>query len=131
MNKSLYTEQGLLRLAEIVKRSRGGRSYRDLEALTGVSHATIRRLEKLEVKTPEDSTLQSLAPLTPYSFEELKAIGQERERPEIREYLVAEDVWPIVSSLPANEAARLAKMIIDLLAAGSEVMAENGVHYEH
>lgn len=116
MTKTLYTEVGLSQLAEIIKQARGDRSYREFETVTGVSHATIRRLELCEVRTPEDATLSQIAPFTPYSYEELKAIAQERERGEIRKYRIAEDVLPIVNELPAVEAARLAQMIVGRLA---------------
>jgi transcriptional regulator with XRE-family HTH domain len=116
MTKTLYTEQGLLRLAEIIKQARGNRSYREFENVTGVSHATIRRLELREVTTPEDTTLSQIAPFTPYTYEELKAIAQERERGEIRKYRIAEDILPMVKELPVTEAARLAQMIVCQLA---------------
>jgi transcriptional regulator with XRE-family HTH domain len=116
MSRTLYTDSGLLRLAEIIKSSRGDRSYREFEAVTGVSHATIRRLEHCEVQNPEDSTLSHIAPFTAYTFEELKAIAQERERGEVRQYRMAEDLMPMVDQLPDREAARLAQMIIGKLA---------------
>lgn len=115
MSKTLYTELGLRRLAEIIKSAREHRSYREFESVTGVSHATIRRLELCEVKNPEDNTLVQVAPFTPYSYEELKAIAQERERGEIRKYRIAEDLLPMVNELPSREAARLAQMIVGKL----------------
>jgi transcriptional regulator with XRE-family HTH domain len=116
MRKTLYTEQGLVRLAEIIKQARAGRSYRDFESETGVSHATIRRLEHCEVRNPEDLTLMQIALFTPYSYEELKAIAQERERGEVRKYRIAEDLLPMVNELPDREAARLAQIIVGRLA---------------
>jgi len=118
MSKSLYTPGGLQSLAAIVKRARGSKSLREFGDLVDVSHATIGRMERLEVTNPEDSTLEKLAPFTPYSLDELKAIGQEREQHSpVRDFRVAEDVWPMVDELPDAEMARLAKMIIDRLAA--------------
>ena len=114
--ESLYTEAGLIKLAKIVRHSRGDRSFREFERLTNISHAVIRRLEIVEVKNPDDSTLSKLAPLTPFSFEELKAIAQERQQGEIRKYRVAEDLLPIVNQLPYSEMARLGQMIIAKLA---------------
>ena len=111
-NKTLYTEAGVSRLAAIVRQARGNRSYREFQNLTGVSHATIRRLELQEVKSPEDLTLAAIAPYTPYTYEELKAIATERQRGEIRSYRVAEDLLPYVRELPDSEAARLAQMIV-------------------
>lgn len=111
-----YTLEGLRRLAQIVKDARRNRSYREFEELTGLSHATIRRLELEEVKEPKDSTLEAIAPHTPYSLEELKAIATEKESSPIREYRVAEDLLPYVNQLPDIEAARLAQMIVARLA---------------
>ncbi|MBW4694659.1 MAG: hypothetical protein KME27_23155 [Lyngbya sp. HA4199-MV5] len=115
MSKTLYTETGLARLAEIIKAARQHKSYREFEAVTGVSHATLRRLELCEVHNPEDNTLSQIAPLTSFTLEELKAIAQERERGKIRKYRLAEDVLPIVAELPNREAARLAQMIVGKL----------------
>jgi transcriptional regulator with XRE-family HTH domain len=115
MSKTLYTETGLSRLAEIIKTARGQHSLREFEAVTGVSHATLRRLELCQVHNPEDNTLSHIAPFTSYTLEELKAIAQERERGEVRKYRLAEDVMPIVLELPDREAARLAQMIVGKL----------------
>jgi transcriptional regulator with XRE-family HTH domain len=106
-----HTGAGLLRLAEIIKQVRGRYSYREFEGITGVSRATIRRLELSEVRNPEDSPLIQLAPHTPYCYEELKAIAQERERREIRKYRI-EDVLPMMDQLPKQQKARLARMIV-------------------
>ena len=117
MTKTLYTEMGLSKLAEIVRQSRGGRSFREFQAVTGVSHATIRRIELEEVKSPEDVTLAAIAPHTPYSYEELKAIATERkQQAQVRSYHLAEDLLPYVNQLPDIEAARLAQMIVARLA---------------
>ena len=115
MSKTLYTQTGLARLAEIMNSARNHKSYREFEAVTGVSHATLRRLERCEVQNPEDNTLSQIAPFTSFTLEELKAIAQERERGEIRKYRLAEDVLPIVEELPNREAARLAQMIVGRL----------------
>jgi transcriptional regulator with XRE-family HTH domain len=115
MSKTLYTVAGLSRLAEIIKTARRGRSYRQFEVVTGVSHATLRRLEFCEVSNPEDNTLSLIAPHTAFSLEELRAIAQERERGTVRKYRLAEDVLPFVENLPDQEAARLAQMILGRL----------------
>lgn len=112
MEKNFYTQEGLIKLGQIVRQARGKLSYRDFESLTGVSHATIRRLELGDVKTPDFATLARIAPRTPYVVEELQAIAFQKPQGEVRQYRVAEDVMPIVMDLPATEAARLAQMII-------------------
>jgi transcriptional regulator with XRE-family HTH domain len=89
---------------------------REFEELTGVSDAVVRRLELQEVKNPDDVTLIRIAPRTPYTFEELKAIAQERQVAEIRKYRVAEDLLPMANELPVQERARLAQLIIGGLA---------------
>lgn len=120
--ESLYTEAGLERLGEIAKSARGARSFREFEKISGISHAAIRRLELVEVKNPDDTTLAKLAPYTPYSFEELKAIAQERQVGEVRKYRTAEDLLPMVAELPVPEMVRLGQMIFGKLA---RLLAEN------
>ena len=116
MSKRL-TEVGLERLAEIIKRARDSRSYREFEKVTGVSHATIRRIENGEVKKPDFETLEKLAPHSPYTPQELQAIAQGKfQVDKVRKYLVAEDVLPMTNELPAAEAARLVQLIVGRLA---------------
>ena len=114
MARTLYTSAGLAKLAEIMEQARGGLSYREFEAVVGISHATIRRIEKGDVKEPEIATLKKLAPHTPYILTELIAIcrGTPNEETEVRQYLVAEDVLPYVRELSDLEAARLAQIIL-------------------
>lgn len=114
--ESLYTAAGLAKLAQIAKDARGDRGYRPFERLSGISHAVQRRLELEEVKNPDDTTLAKLAPYTPYSFDELKAIAQERQMGELRKYRTAEDLLPLVQELPLPERARLAQLIVGTLA---------------
>jgi transcriptional regulator with XRE-family HTH domain len=118
MSRSLTTEGGLSKLAEVIKQARGSHSYRDFESVTGVSHATIRRLELCEVKSPDVETLEKLSRYTPYSTSELLTIAHGRgfQSASIRHYLIAEDVLPMVNELPPKEAARLAQMIVGKLA---------------
>jgi hypothetical protein len=113
---SHYTPKGLQELAEIITKARAQRSYRAFEAITQVSHATIRRLERAEVKAPATETLSKLAPHTPYHLEELIAIAQERKMPNIKRYQTAEDALPIINQLSDTEAARLAQQIVGRLA---------------
>lgn len=114
--ETLYTQAGLKKLAEIARSARGDRSYREFEKITGVSHAAMRRVELNEVKNPDDTTLAKIAPYTPYSFEELKAIAQERSVGELRRYRTAEDLLPLVTELPVEERTRLGQMIFGGLA---------------
>jgi transcriptional regulator with XRE-family HTH domain len=111
-----YTQSGLLQLARIVKQARGKHSYREFEKISGVSHSTIRRLERCQVKNPEKSTWQKIAPHTDYCTEELIAIGEQKEKAEIREYRTAEEALPVIEQLSNKEAARLAQMIVGRLA---------------
>lgn len=114
--ETLYTPAGLQKLAQIARSARGDRSYREFEKISGVSHAAQRRVELGEVKNPDDTTLVKIAPYTPYSFEELKAIAQERQVGELRRYRTAEDLLPLVNELPVEERARLGQMIFGILA---------------
>ncbi|MFB2836501.1 hypothetical protein [Floridanema evergladense] len=116
MPEPLYPESGLLKLAQIIKLARGSRSYREFEAISGVSHATIRRLELSDVKNPDIATLANLAIHTPYTLEELIAVAQERDKVDIRPYRTAEEAMSVVDQLHHQEAARLAQMIIGRLA---------------
>jgi transcriptional regulator with XRE-family HTH domain len=125
MPEPLYTEQGLLKLAQIIKQARGSRSYRELEALSGVSHATIRRLEFSDVKNPDIATLANLAVHTPYSLEELIAVAEERQKVDIRQYRTAEEAIGVVDQLNHQEAAKLAQMIIGRLAKMDVKIQEN------
>lgn len=125
MPEPLYTEQGLLKLAQIIKLARGERSYREFEALSGVSHATIRRLELCDVKNPDIATLANLAVHTPYALEELIAVAEERDKVDIRQYRTAEEAITIVDQLNHQEAARLAQMIIGRLAKMDVKIEEN------
>lgn len=125
MPEPLYTEQGLLKLAQIIKQARGSRSYREFEALSKVSHATIRRLEICDVKNPDIATLANLAVHTPYTLEELIAVAEERDKVEIRQYRTAEEAIGVVDQLNHQEAARLAQMIIGRLAKMDVKIEEN------
>jgi len=114
MGRTLYTTEGLHKLAEIVRQVRSDMSYRDFAAKAGISHATIRRIEAEEVKEPEISTLTKLAPFTPYTIEELIRICQQSsgKLPDVRTYRLAEDILPMVDDLPDIEAAKVAQAII-------------------
>lgn len=125
MPEPLYTEQGLLKLAQIIKQARGSRSYREFEALSKVSHATIRRLEFCDVKNPDIATLANLAVHTPYTLEELIAVAEERDKVDIRQYRTAEEAIAIVDQLNHQETARLAQMIIGRLAKMDVKIEEN------
>ncbi|MFB2897410.1 hypothetical protein ACE1CI_31215 [Aerosakkonemataceae cyanobacterium BLCC-F50] len=125
MPEPLYTESGLLKLAQIIKQARGSRSYREFEAISGVSHATIRRLEICDVKNPDIATLANLAIHTPYSVEELIAVAEERDKVDIRQYRTAEEAIGVVDQLNHQEAARLAQMIVGRLAKMDVKIEEN------
>jgi transcriptional regulator with XRE-family HTH domain len=120
---SLFTEAGLLKLAEIVKQARGERSYREFEEITGISHTTIQRLEGVKVKNPDVATLSKLAPHTPYSVEELVSIAGE-SKTDVREYRTAEEAMAVVGQLSKQEMARLGQMIIASLATMGAVVQD-------
>ncbi|MFN6475379.1 helix-turn-helix domain-containing protein [Nostoc sp. DedQUE07] len=113
----MYTRIGLEKLAEIVKSARGHDSVRGFAKKAGISHRTVTRLEEADLKEPEITTLQKIAPLTGYTKEELIAILEAKTHaPQIREYRLAEDVLPIINQLPDAEAAKVAQQIIARLA---------------
>jgi transcriptional regulator with XRE-family HTH domain len=72
----LSDQKGMIKLAQIVKEARAGMSYRGFGEKIGVSHTSVQRLEgKLSgSKEIKDETLKKLAPLTKYTYEELRAI---------------------------------------------------------
>jgi transcriptional regulator with XRE-family HTH domain len=113
MGKTLYTYEGLEKLAEIIRTARGHEKVRPFARKVGVSYATIDRLEKGEVLEPEIATLEKLAPHLGYTRDELVAIcaGENAPQP-VREYKFAEDVIPIVDQLPDREAAKVAQHIV-------------------
>lgn len=114
---NLYTRTGLEKLAQIVKAARGSDSVRTFAKKADISHRTVTRLEEADLKEPEITTLQKIAPLTGYSKEELIAILESKPlSPQVREYRTAEDVIPIVNQLPDQQAARVAQHIIARLA---------------
>jgi transcriptional regulator with XRE-family HTH domain len=117
MGKTLYTYDGLEKLAEIIRTARGHEKVRPFARKVGVSHATIDRLENGEVLEPEITTLEKLAPHLGYTREELIAIcaGDNSPQP-MRPYRLAEDVIPMVDQLPDREAAKVAQHIVARLA---------------
>lgn len=117
MGRTLYTYQGLAKLGELVRNARGTKSGRQFAREMGLSYATITRLEKGEIKEPEVTTLQKLAPHLGYSKEELIAICESAPRaPEVKIYRVAEDALPVIDQLPDSEVAKVAQHIITRLA---------------
>ena len=116
MGKTLYTYEGIEKLAHIIRSVRGREGVRPFARKVGVSYATIDRLEKCEVLEPEIGTLEKLAPHLGYTREELIAIcaGENAPQP-AREFKLAEDVFPIIDQLPDREAGKVAQYIISRL----------------
>jgi transcriptional regulator with XRE-family HTH domain len=110
----MSTLHGVSRLAKIVKRARATRSYKDFEQVVGVPHSTLRRIEEGLVREPEDHTLLAIAPHTPYIFEQLRSILNDRypvPLEEIQQVRTAEDLMPLVRQLSSQESARLIQLI--------------------
>ncbi len=117
MSRTLYTVEGLQKLAKIARDARGQMSYRDFAAKTKISNATLGRIENLEIKEPEISTLIKLSVFTPYNLEELIAICHSKEEPAtVREYKTVEDVLPMVNELPVREKLRLIQIVAERIA---------------
>lgn len=117
MQESPFTLAGIRRLAEIARDARNSRVLTEFEELSGIPISTIRRLEAGGNKTIEYVTLQRLAPHTPYTAQELLAIGTESENMNLREYRLAEDVLPSAEQLPPAELARLIELLAIMLRA--------------
>lgn len=118
--KRHYSPDGLNQLAEIAKQARGNLSLRQFARVTGLSQAALGRIERKEVVMPEVSTLERLAPHTPYGLNELIAICKDFPVEEIRQYRIAKDVLPIINSLSRAEVQKLLYIIIDLLLPAQE-----------
>jgi transcriptional regulator with XRE-family HTH domain len=112
---SSFTPAGLSKLAQIVKAARGRLSVRGFATQVGVSHTIINKIEQEKAKAPEVSTLERLAPFTPYSLEELLAIATERTNPEKKEIVTAEDLLPYLLQLPLSELGRLIQLIGEIV----------------
>lgn len=112
-----FTPEGLKRLGKIVRQARGSLSYRQFEQELGgePSHATLWRLEHGIGKDPDLSVLEKIAPLTPYSLEELLAIAgvepTQRYDVQPQQTVTAEDAWVIIEQLPDSEKSRLGQML--------------------
>jgi hypothetical protein len=120
MRKTIYTREGLQKLAEIVFKARNGEGMRPFSIKTGLSHSTIDRLEKAEISQPDFLTLEKLSPFVGYSVQELIAIcsGDNAVLP-ARTYYQAEQVFPIVDQLPKHELAKMVFYLVKKIAAGS------------
>ena len=117
MAKTVYTYEGIEKLAEIIRAARGHLSGRAFAKKVGLSPTSIDRILNGEVMEPELKTLEKLAPHLGYTRDELIAIcaGDNSPQP-AREYKLAQDVIPIIDQLPDREAAILAQHIIARLA---------------
>jgi transcriptional regulator with XRE-family HTH domain len=114
---TIASSAGIQALAKIVEEARKtrGSSYRDFGLLTGISHATLRRLELGQIASPEVQTLQKLAPYTDYNASELVAIVGGRPVESVRDVLTVSDIWPAVERLPRAEQLKMLHRLIDLL----------------
>lgn len=113
MAKTVYTWEGIEKLAQIIRAARGHESARSFAKKVGLSPTSIDRILNGVVMEPELKTLEKLAPHLGYTREELIAIcaGDNSPQP-VREYRLAEDVMPMVDQLPDREAAKVAQRII-------------------
>jgi transcriptional regulator with XRE-family HTH domain len=94
MRRTSLTREQALELARILRerRSEFGYSIRDLAARAGVNLATIVRLERGDILTPQPDTLKALAGALELSITDLFAIAEwlpSRELPAFRPYLRA------------------------------------------
>ncbi|NEQ26937.1 MAG: helix-turn-helix transcriptional regulator [Microcoleus sp. SIO2G3] len=117
VQETAFTEEGLRRLAEIIKTARGERNSSEFAKIVGINYMTIIRLENCEVKTPKISTLQKLERFTPFSWEELLAIGTGQSGATRRDILTADDVMPYVTQLPLTEIGRLIQKLGEIVTA--------------
>ena len=95
------SQEGLKKLAEIIKTARGD-----------VSHGTIDRLEKAGSDV-SDEVVEAISEGVPYTYTELKAISQGRQPEDLRAYVTAEDVFEVAASVSKEEQVRLMHMLLD------------------
>lgn len=114
MRETIFTDTGVDRLAEIAKRVRGTKTLKQWEDMTEIPISTTRRLE--ECNPPDAATLRRLAPHTSHTFFELLAIGMEVENTPIRDWRIAEDLFPYAEQLPKKEIGRLICLLAAKLA---------------
>lgn len=118
---SLYTKEGMERLAKIVEEARGENSLRRFSEMTEVSVNVLSALEKGEKKNPDPLTIKKIARFTRYSFEQLMAIATQTPESlaiEGERFRTAGDLWAIVQMLPKEEKAKLCKMLVDYFISG-------------
>lgn len=139
MSSNSHKKEYSYRLGKVVRQGMGELSYRQVEALTGVSHATIRRLilnsdgKGGTIKSVDTATLEKLAPFLGYSVEQLRSlISGSPENPRLAQSVAqfvlycwhfslikaqenistAEDAMLIVEELSDYEALKLAQKIL-------------------
>lgn len=105
------TEEGKERLSQVVREARSDKSYRSFK-VGGLSRETIRNIENKKYDEVRRKTLQDLAPYTPYSCDQLVAIGQIGPRTEVKDALVVSDMWLLVSAQPVEEQLQLIERIL-------------------
>lgn len=119
-----FAQEGLERLARIVKAARGSRSFAEFQMATGLSHGTIWYLEQAlnpnserKIKEVKFSTLAAIAPHTPYTPDQLMAIcqGEVGEIQEPEKVVMAEDALRVVGQLELKEKTRLLLILVDEL----------------
>lgn len=116
-----YSEEGLSKLADIVRAVRGGSSVRQFAKKIGASYRTIERIEKLQVYTPENDTLEKICKVSGHSLDDLIAILKGEKKSVRKEFAIAEDVYAVVDQLSDFEAARVGQYIFERLKRGQSV----------
>lgn len=134
LSQSKFTEEGLTRLAAIVRQARGPLSYTGFQEVTGISHAALWKIENLKVKRVEFETLDALAPHTGYTKEQLLAIATEVDAAPIPpknpskcdsvEFLYAAEAIPHLKKLLPGEAFLLIEDLMQSSALSSDELAK-------
>jgi transcriptional regulator with XRE-family HTH domain len=115
--RTAYTQDGLLELGRIINTAKGELSVRAFARKAHINYQTINRLIRGEVREPEITTLEKLAPHLGRDKYQLIAICEGRKnRLQVPQYSIAEDVLPIINQLSDAEAMRVAQAILARLA---------------
>lgn len=106
-------ERELTEFQKALIAARADRSYREFARLTDLPFSTIRRLEQGLTESPDQSTLDALSEVMPYTPDELRAMTENRKPEPLRPVVSAQDVINLIENFDKAEIKKLLKLIID------------------
>ncbi len=119
------TEQGSVRLSEIVEAIKGSISARAVAEQAGLSHTTLLKLQKRQSRAVSLATLEALAPYANRSVDELKAICQTGAHLNaVPLPLLATDMWLTTKEAQTLEQYQLVLRILQEASLSQEQLLE-------